>query len=79
MKITSLEAFYHRNGVSGAPFHVGTFTEGKRKMFFVLFDKPAHCAVFNYTLLKEGELAFGKNSWRGDDYEPSIRKILEEN
>jgi len=79
MKITNPDIHHHRNGIHGAPFYTGTFTmdegDGEKKMLFVLFDKPGHCAVFDFDLLTAGNLKFGENSWRGDQYEPHLRKI----
>ena len=62
---------YHRNGVSGAPFHVVLFDdvgdENTRKVG-ILFEEPYHCAVL--------DIAFGFNSYRGDLFERTLRSYL---
>jgi hypothetical protein len=79
MKLKILDTANHRNGICGAPFAVVLFEdkgrEGSRKVA-VLFDHEAHCAVLDVDKLAAGDIAFGSNSWRGDHYEPSLRKAL---
>ncbi len=73
----------HRNGIGGAPFHVAIFDEGKgadpedrgRKVA-VVFEERYHCAVLDVAKLAAGDIAFGSNSWRGDEYEPHLRKAI---
>jgi hypothetical protein len=74
---------YHRNGVGGAPFHVAIFDEddGARpddqgRMVGIVFETPNHCAVLDISKLANGDIAFGSNSWRGDAYEPQLRKAI---
>jgi hypothetical protein len=81
MKLTIIDIAHHRNGISGAPFDVALFedhdpTEGSRKVA-VLFEAPHHCAVLDVDKLAQGDIAFGSNSWRGDHYEPQLRKAIE--
>jgi hypothetical protein len=70
---------YHRNGIAGAPFHAVVFrdrgVEGSRKVA-ILFEAPQHCAVLDVDKLNQGDTAFGSNSWRGDQYEPHLRKAI---
>ncbi len=74
----------HRNGVGGAPFHVAIFDEDKgahsedqgRKVAIV-FEEQAHCAVLDIAKLAAGDIDFGSNSWRGDEYEPHLRRAIE--
>jgi hypothetical protein len=74
---------HHRNGVGGAPFHVAIFDEDKgahaddqgRKVGIV-FDQPDHCAVLDIAKLAAGDIDFGSNSWRGDEYEPHLRRAI---
>jgi hypothetical protein len=81
IKIRAID--YHRNGVGGAPFHVAIFDEDKgahaddqgRKVGIV-FEQPDHCAVLDIAKLANGDIAFGSNSWRGDEYEPHLRKAI---
>jgi hypothetical protein len=68
---------HHRNGISGAPFHAVLFRDPEQgDMLGVVFDEPYHVAVFNLSKLALGNIAFGVNSWRGDVYEPSLRRAI---
>jgi len=77
LKITSIA--HHRNGVAGQPFEVILFKEyglgGSRKVGIV-FDEPHYCAVLDVPKLAAADIAFGSNSWRGDDYEPYLRYAI---
>jgi hypothetical protein len=68
---------YHRNGISGVPFHVVLFDdvgdENTRKVG-ILFETPHHCAVLDVGKLVAGNIAFGSNSYRGDVFEEQLRK-----
>lgn len=71
----------HRNGVFGAPFDVVTFSHDDRAMVAILFDYDRdegldRTAVFDLSLLAQGEIAFGRNSWRGDVYAPVLRRLV---
>jgi hypothetical protein len=70
---------YHRNGISGAPFHVVLFDdvgdENTRKVG-ILFEAPHHCAVLDVAKLAAGNIAFGFNSYRGDVFEDTLRCAL---
>lgn len=82
------EIAYHRNGVSGEPFYVVTFTDDGRDMVAVVFPddtgsftKPdtftnPHTAVFDRQLLGEGTIAFGVNSFRGDHFDSDLRHAI---
>jgi hypothetical protein len=74
---------FHRNGVGGAPFHVaifdedgGTHPEDRGRKVGIVFEQPDHCAVLDIARLAAGDIAFGSNSWRGDEYEPHLRKAI---
>jgi ethanolamine utilization microcompartment shell protein EutL len=71
---------HHRNGIAGCPFDVVTFTmkdEGKRRnMVAVVFDKPGYCAVLDADMAAAGDVTFGVNSWRGDDFEAELRPLI---
>ncbi len=70
---------FHRNGVSGAPFHIIRFAGTKgypKNMIGIVFDEPYHVAVFDADLLVAGNVKFGENSWRGDDFEPELRAAI---
>jgi hypothetical protein len=80
MKLKKVIAIdYHRNGIAGAPFHIILFEdagdEGSRKVA-ILFDQPWHTAVLDVARVAAGDIAFGSNSWRGDVYEPALRKAV---
>lgn len=80
MKIN--EVHYHRNGISGEPFHVVKFTEKKTNFIGVVFPLDdgdtwnGRVAVFDLDLLAQGNIAFGENSWRGDTYESALRQAI---
>jgi hypothetical protein len=80
MILKIIKTAHHRNGVGGAPFDVVLFKvvrEQSRKVA-ILFEATAHCAVLDVTLLATGDIAFGSNSWRGDDYEPELRRLIDD-
>ena len=80
MKLKIIDTSHHRNGICGAPFAAVLFEdtgpEGSRKVG-ILFDEPYHCAILDVAKLAAGDIAFGSNSWRGDQFEPSLRKATE--
>ncbi len=77
MKLTIENIQYHRNGISGAPFHVILFRDpDEGRMLGIVFDQAYHVAVFNLDKLAVGNIAFGVNSWRGDRYEPTLRRAI---
>jgi hypothetical protein len=80
MKLNVIAIDFHRNGIGGAPFHVVLFEddvlEATRKLGIV-FDSPDHVAVFDTAKLAAGDIAFGSNSWRGDQYESGLRLAIE--
>jgi hypothetical protein len=79
MKLKIIDIARHRNGVCGAPFDVALFKErgrdGSRKVA-ILFEEKGHCAVLDVAKLAAGDIAFGSNSWRGDDYEPDLKDAI---
>jgi hypothetical protein len=78
MKLKILGTARHRNGVAGAPFNVVLFKVPREPgdKVGIVFDEPAHCAVLDVAKLAAGDIAFGSNSWRGDQYEPELRRAL---
>ena len=81
MKLKILDIARHRNGVLGAPFDVAIFKERGREGSLkvgILFEEPNHCAILDVAKLAAGDIAFGSNSWRGDDYEPYLRQVIEQ-
>jgi hypothetical protein len=81
MKLKVINLNHHRNGICGAPFDVVLFEdqgpEGSRKVA-ILFEQEHHCAVLDVNKLAAGDIAFGSNSWRGDQYEPHLRKAIDQ-
>ncbi len=79
MKLNIIAMAHHRNGICGAPFHVVLFEdsgpEGSRKVGIV-FDEQHHCAVLDIAKLAAGTIAFGSNSFRGDNFEPHLRAAI---
>lgn len=68
---------HHCNGISGAPFHVLIFRDpDEGRMLGIVFEQEHHVAVFNLDKLAVANIAFGVNSWRGDNYEPSLRTAI---
>lgn len=67
----------HRNGVSGAPFHVILFIDDNGPMVAIVFERQCHCVVLQRDKLAAGDIAFGSNSWRGDQYEAQLREAIE--
>lgn len=77
MKLSIENIQRHRNGISGAPFNVLLFRDADEgRMLGVVFDQEYHVAVFNLDKLVAGNIAFGINSWRGDCYEPHLRRAI---
>jgi hypothetical protein len=79
MKLTILDIDYHRYGIAGAPFHAIIFqgdldTPGIK--LGVVFDQKWHTAVLDIGKLGNRDIRFGSNSWRGDQYEPALRKAI---
>ena len=70
---------YHRNGICGAPFHVAIVTtsdDPAHTKVAVVFDEPYHVAVLDISKLASGIIAFRENSFRGDLFEPTLRKAI---
>jgi len=80
IKITNIE--YHRNGVSGNGFHVVTFVmkngNKNQNMVAVLFEEQGNISVLDIDMLAVQNIAFGENSWRGDNFEDVLRKEIQD-
>ena len=79
MKLRIITIAQHRNGICGAPFDVVLFQDAGPKSgrkAAILFPEEYHCAVLDVAKLAAGDIAFGSNSWRGDHYEPHLRKAV---
>jgi hypothetical protein len=70
---------HHRNGVSGCPFDIVLFKYKKRRMVGIVLDSTdsCPCVVLDVDLLSQGNIEFGTNSWRGDDFYPELKAIIE--
>ncbi len=82
-------AEYHRNGIAGQGFTVALFTmkdgHKRRNMVAILFDADGdddglkftgQCAVLDRDMLAAGNVTFGENSWRGDEFEVELRPLV---
>jgi hypothetical protein len=51
------------------------------RMVASVFDEPGHIAVYRIDYLGNPEIgvAFGENSWRGDQYEAELRAAIRDN
>ncbi len=80
MKLKIIHTAHHRNGVHGASFDLMLFEDHgpeRSRKIGILFEQPHHCAVLDVAKLAQGDIAFGSNSWRGDEYEPDLRKAID--
>lgn len=74
---------YHRNGLTANSFFVVLFKwhDGKsiRNMVASIFEEPGQLSVFDIDQLLKGNIKFGQggNSWRGDEYETTLRNAIE--
>ena len=78
MQLQIIAIDYHRNGIGGAPFNVLLFHDGESQKVGIVFERPGYCAVLDVQKLAGGDIAFGLNSWRGDRFEPDLRKAINE-
>lgn len=72
---SQFSARFHRNGISGMPFHACgfLFRRGRKwePMTAIVFATPGHVAVANP--------AFPESRWRGDEFEPVLRQLIADN
>ena len=74
------DASFHRNGISGQPFHVAIIEDGHdldKKLVIMFTNSPGHTAVLSLSKLAGEDIAFTSNSYRGDMYESVLRPELE--
>lgn len=80
MKVEVKSIAYHRNGISDIGFHAVIFTmreAGKpREMLGIVFPERGAVAVLDTEFVSKGNITFGDNSWRGDWFEPDLRKAI---
>jgi hypothetical protein len=74
------EVVSHRNGICGTSFYVINFFDKEEEINLVgiVFPQKGNVAVFDRELLGNGEIGFGINSWRGDNYEISLRRAIKQ-
>jgi hypothetical protein len=80
MKLKIIHTAHHRNGVHGASFDLVLFEDRnpeRSRKIGILFEQPRHCAVLDVAKLAQGDIAFGSNSWRGDEYERHLRNAID--
>jgi hypothetical protein len=69
----------HRNGVGGAPFKVALVddpNDGDTKLV-IMFETEGHTAVLSLDkLINQEDIAFGSNSYRGDQFEAELKPEL---
>ena len=80
MNINIIDKQRHRNGVSGTPFTVYLIEDkdsGDTKVAIKwgTDEWVGDIAVLSVDLLAKGDIGFGSNSWRGDNYGHAIKKI----
>lgn len=83
MKLTIIDASWHRNGIGGEGFYAVLFNDAEQgennPMIASLFDAPGYCAVYSVPLLSKGNIKFARgNSWRGDQYASELQPLVEE-
>jgi len=79
MRTSILNIDYHRNGIGGAPFHAIVFrdrSDSEGAKIGIVFEEPWHTAVLDIAKLAECDVEFGSNSYRGDRYEPMLRRAI---
>lgn len=77
MKLRIQEIACHRNGVAGIGFYAVCFQDGKDHMLATVFPERGAVAVLCLDLIPTKGVAFGENSWRGDQYEDSLRAAID--
>jgi len=86
-----MDVAHHRNGVGGTPIRVVLFHDpeiSKNMVAIQMHDgeedgkevyggKWCMTGVLSLSRLAAGDIKFGSNSWRGDDYQDRIAAALE--
>ena len=84
MKIKIKKIASHRNGIRGNGFYVVLFTSKEkgdklRNMVAIVFPESGDVAVLDVDETQAGNIEFANgNSWRGDEFEPTLRKAIED-
>lgn len=69
---------YHRNGVSGLPFHAVLFQDKGDEFLASVFAEEGAVSIVCLDLIPNDGVTFGRNSWRGDVYEARLRAAIAE-
>jgi hypothetical protein len=74
-KLEIVDMDTHRNGVGGMPFTVALVDDPEQAdtKLVIMFQAEGHTAVLSLNKLMEEDISFGTNSWRGDQYESTLR------
>lgn len=82
-KIDVQEISFHRNGICGESFFAVRFkhrANGPRKpaenFLATVFAKRGHVSVISLDRIADTGVAFGCNSWRGDQFEDLLREEI---
>ena len=67
----------HRNGVGGVPFQVSIFEDAGRRFLSFDFGKNRGFGMVDLDLAAAGDIQYGSNSWRGDQYEKAVREAID--
>lgn len=84
MDIKIVQCSFHRNGISGNGFYAVLFDwtqDGTtNRMVATVFDEPGSVAVLMVSGLSDERIGvkFGHNSWRGDNFEADLRRLIDE-
>jgi hypothetical protein len=81
VKISVDSVAHHRNGIMGNSFHVVLFCSSRLAndlLVGVVFEEKGNVAVLDVDQLSDGDLDFGSNSFRGDDFEADLRAAVKE-
>jgi hypothetical protein len=70
---------YHRNGISGDGFYCAVVKDKENgDMLITYFPEIGQCACAVYKLDLLPSIAFGINSWRGDNYVHAMNQAIKE-
>jgi len=78
-KVLSVD--YHRNGVMGTPFNVVLFVDKESGENFVGIvpsqdENERNAFVLSVDKMANGDIAFGSNSYRGDNYASELKAAI---
>jgi len=73
-----IDVSFHRNGVCGVGFYSVIFENPKQGLMHAsVFDELGYVAVHKISMLANKDIAFGSNSWRGDQFESELRQMID--